>query len=130
MMADSKAKITKEVPSQTAHRIQMNPATFQAMSLALYNLSVTKLETCSPRRMLTHVLAEASGPIFRLDIKELEGICHPEPLSGSVRVNIRLDSVVNDRLREFREHAEQQLGRPVSVLEAINACIYVINRGQ
>lgn len=129
-MADSKAEIAKELPAQTAHRIQMNRATFQAMSLALYNLSVTKLETCSPRRMLTHVLTQASSPLFKLDIKALEDICQPEPLSGSVRVNIRLDSVVNDRLREFREYAEQKLGRPVSVLEAINACIYVINRGQ
>jgi len=52
----------------------------------------------------------------------------PDDLAGSVRINLRLDSRVNDRLREFREHAALLLGRPVSVAEAINACIYVMNR--
>ncbi|MDE2441979.1 MAG: hypothetical protein KGP14_13230 [Betaproteobacteria bacterium] len=58
----------------------------------------------------------------------MDEVCKLESLAGTVRVNIRLDSSVNDCLREFREHAEGQLGRSVSVLEAINACIYVINR--
>jgi hypothetical protein len=106
----------------------MNAATFKAMCLAIYNLSIANLESYSPRRMLTYVLTDASDPLFKLDISELEGIFQPEPLFGSVRVNIRLDSAVNNRLREFRDHFEQKLGRPVSVLEAISACIYVINR--
>ena len=127
-MTDSNAKKSEERSAQTAHRIWMNAATFKAMCLAIYNLSIANLESYSPRRMLTYVLTDASDPLFKLDISELEGICQPEPLFGSVRVNIRLDSAVNNRLREFRDHFEQKLGRPVSVLEAISACIYVINR--
>lgn len=129
-MADSNAKKSEERSAQTAHRILMNPVTFQAMSLAMYNLSIANLQSYSPRRMLTDVLTDAHGPLFRLNISELAGICQPEHLFGSVRVNIRLDSAVNNRLREFRDHSEQKLGRPVSVLEAISACIYVINRSQ
>lgn len=106
----------------------MNPATFRAMSEALFNLSVRELETFSPRRMLTHVLSNPANPLFKLEFSELDRICNADTLMGSIRVNIRLDSSINDRLREFREHAEQLLGRSVSVLEAIQACIYVINR--
>lgn len=101
---------------------------FRDLSLALFNLSVRELQTCSPRRLLTHVLSDPQHAIFKLNISDLNKLCNPDSLGGTVRVNIRLDSSINDCLREFREQAEQQLGRQVSVLEAINACIYVINR--
>lgn len=127
-MADSRVKSSKPDLAQAAHRVRMNPATFRAMSLALFNLSVRELQTCSPRRLLTHVLTEPNRSIFNVNINELDELCNPDRLTGTVRVNIRLDSAVNDRLRKFREQAERQLGRPVSVLEAINACIHVINR--
>ena len=125
-VADSSVKTCKTEAAQAAHRVRMNPAMFQAMSLALYKLSVRELQTCSPRRLLTHVLTESQGSIFRINIRELDAICNLDHLAGTVRVNIRLDSSVNAQLREFRENAEQQLGRAVSVLEAINACIYVV----
>jgi len=97
---------------------------FRAMSLAMHKLSMRELATCSPRRLLTYVLNEPENTVFTLTFSELDRLCNAANLSGAVRVNIRLDSTVNDRLREFRDHAEHQLGRPVSVLEAINACIH------
>lgn len=127
-MADSNVKSPKARSAQAAHRVHMNPAMFRAMSQALFNLSVRELETFSPRRMLTHVLSEPGNPVFKLEINELDRICNSDLLAGSIRVNIRVDSSINDRLREFREYAEQQLGRSVSVLEAIYACIYVVSR--
>lgn len=127
-MTDSVVKYSEPAPAQVAQRVRMNPATFRALSLALFNLSVRELQTCSPRRLLTHVLSDPQRSIFKLKINDLDELCNLESLSGTVRVNIRLDSSVNDCLREFRENAEGQLGRSVSVLEAINACIYVINR--
>ena len=78
--------------------------------------------------MLTKVLTDPDNHIFNLSVNELEDICNADALIGTIRLNIRIDSIVNDRLREFREYAEAQLGRPASVLEAINACIYVTNR--
>lgn len=127
-MADSNAKNSKHGSAQAVQRVYMNPSTFRAMSLALFNLSVRELVTCSPRRMLTHALSDPKISTCMFNISELNEVCNLEALTGTIRVNIRIDSSVNDRLREFREHAEQKLARPVSVLEAINACIYVINR--
>jgi hypothetical protein len=72
-------------------------------------------------------LNDPSGAIFEININELDKICNLDSLVGAVRISIRIDSSVNDRLRNFREHAERQLGRPVSVLEAVNACICTFN---
>lgn len=127
-MVESNAKHLKPSPAQATHRLQVNAATFRALSQALFNLSARELTTCSPRRLLTYVLNDVDRPLFGLSINELNGLCSPDALMGTVRVNVRIDSSVNDRLREFRDYAEQQLGRPVSVLEAVHACIYVINR--
>jgi hypothetical protein len=59
----------------------------------------------------------------------LDGICRHDALVGEVAVNIRIDSRVNDRLRDFRDDAGRRLGRSVSVIEAINACAHVLNEG-
>lgn len=127
-MGDSSAKTQAGVPAQATHRVHVNPLTFRAMSEALFKLSVREHITCSPRRLLTQVLTDPGNQIFKLSVNELKDICNADALIGTIRVNIRIDSSVNDRLREFREHADAQLGRPVSVLEAIQACIYVITR--
>lgn len=113
--------------AQTAHQLMMSPSSFKALSLAIHNLSVRELEFCSPRRLLTEVLNDGSAPLLRLSANELEKICHPDALAGKVKLNIRVDSSVNDRLREFREYAERHLGRSVSVIEAVNACAYAMN---
>jgi hypothetical protein len=66
---------------------------------------VRELELCSPRRLLTSVLQDRDAPLLRLSLNELERICHHDALTGKVKLNIRVDSSVNDRLRDFREHA-------------------------
>ena len=114
--------------AQATHHLHINAVVFRALSLALHNLSVRELEIYSPRRLVTHVLEHPENLIFQLPVDVLNRICRPDDLAGSVRINLRLASRVNDRLREFREHAALLLGRPVSVAEAINACIYVMNR--
>ncbi len=101
---------------------------FREMSLAMHKLSMRELATCSPRRLLTNVLTEPGGTVFKLSFSELDKLCDSATLSGTVRIHLRIDSAVNDRLREFRDHAERQIGRSVSVLEAINACIYAVNK--
>ncbi|MFD2780357.1 hypothetical protein ACFS32_03595 [Novosphingobium pokkalii] len=53
----------------------------------------------------------------------------PRSLVGEVAINIRIDSRINDRLRDFRDDAGRKLGRSVSVIEAINACAHVLNEG-
>lgn len=107
----------------------MSPAAFRALSLALHNLSSRELELCSPRRMLTTVLSSAKREIFHIPLNVLDGICHHDALVGEVPVNIRVDSAINDRLRDFREEAGRRLGRSVSVIEAISACAHVLNKG-
>ena len=124
----SNAKSQAAAPAQATHRVHVNALTFRALSEALFNISVLEHVTCSPRRLLTKVLTDPDNHIFNLSVNELEEICNADTLIGTIRLNIRIDSIVNDRLREFREYAEAQLGRPASVLEAINACIYVTNR--
>lgn len=126
-MVESKVEHQKASAAQATHRLHVNQRVFRALSEALFNLSVRELATCSPRRLLTHVLKDPDRPLFRLKNNELDGICNPDTLIGSVRINIRIDSSANDLLREFRDYAEKQLGRPVSVLEAIHACVYVVN---
>ncbi|KUR74240.1 hypothetical protein AQZ50_18215 [Novosphingobium sp. Fuku2-ISO-50] len=59
----------------------------------------------------------------------MEAICRHDALIGEVQVNIRVDSKINDRLRDFRDEAGRRLGRSVSVIEAINACAHVLNKG-
>jgi hypothetical protein len=115
--------------SQTAHRLKMSPAAFRALSLALHHLSSRELEFCSPRRLLTTVLTSAGGEIFHIPLRDLERICHHDALVGEVPVNVRVDSRINDRLRDFREEASRRLGRSISVIEAINACAHVMNEG-
>lgn len=114
--------------SQTAHRLKMSPAAFRALSLAMHNLSSRELEFCSPRRLLTTVLTDLEARIFHMPINELEDTCHADRLIGDVQVNIRVDSSINDRLREFRDDAARRLGRSVTVIEAINACAHVMNK--
>lgn len=126
-MAQGNSGDSNRLQAQTAHRLMMSPTSFGALSLAIHNLSVRELELCSPRRLLTSVLQDGDAPLLRLSVNELERICHPDSLTGKVKLNIRVDSSVNDRLREFREHAERRLGRPVSVIEAVNACAYAMN---
>lgn len=115
--------------SQTAHRLKMSPAAFRALSLALHNLSSRELELCSPRRLLTTVLSSAKGEIFHIPLNVLDCLCHHDALVGEVPINIRVDSTINDRMRDFREEAGRRLGRSVSVIEAINACAHVLNEG-
>jgi hypothetical protein len=107
----------------------MSPAAFRALSLALHHLSSRELEFCSPRRLLTTVLTSAGGEIFHIPLRDLERICHHDALVGEVPVNVRVDSRINDRLRDFREEASRRLGRSISVIEAINACAHVMNEG-
>lgn len=115
--------------SQTAHRLKMSPAAFRALSLALHNLSSRELELCSPRRLLTTVLSSSRREIFHIPLSKLDGICRHDALVGEVAINIRIDSRINDRLRDFRDDAGRKLGRSVSVIEAINACAHVLNEG-
>lgn len=107
----------------------MSPAAFRALSLALHNLSSRELELCSPRRLLTTVLSSEKREIFHIPLNVLDGICHHDALVGEVPINIRVDSTINDRLRDFREEAGRRLGRSVSVIEAISACAHVLNKG-
>jgi len=107
----------------------MSPAAFRALSLALHNLSSRELELCSPRRLLTTVLSSSGREIFDIPLSDLDGICRHDALIGEVAINIRVDSRINDRLRDFRDEAGRRLGRSVSVIEAINACAYVLNEG-
>jgi len=126
-MAQGNSGDIKGSKAQTAHRLMMNPSTFKALSLAIHNLSVRELELSSPRRLLTSVLQDDGRLLLGLSINELDAICHADRLAGQVKLNIRVDSSVNDQLRQFREYAEQRLGRPVSVIEAVNACVYAMN---
>lgn len=128
-MVEEHSEVSKAARSQTAHRLKMNPTAFKTLSLALHNLSCRELELCSPRRLLTTVLAEPRHQIFHMPHNELDAICHLDNLIGEVQINIRVDSVVNDRLREFRDQASNRLGRTVSVIEAIYACAHVMNEG-
>ncbi|WP_255530367.1 hypothetical protein [Novosphingobium sp. NBM11] len=128
-MVEEHSEVGKEAKSQTAHRLKMNPTAFKTLSLALHNLSCRELELCSPRRLLTTVLAEPRHQLFHIPHNELDAICHLDNLIGEVQVNIRVDSVVNARLREFRDQASNRLGRTVSVIEAIYACAHVMNEG-
>lgn len=115
--------------SQTAHRLRMSLAAFRELNLALHNLSARELEFCSPRRLLTTVLESSGREIFNIPFNELDDICRQDALAGDVQVSIRVDSSINDQLREFRDDAGRRLGRSVSVIEAINACAYVLNKG-
>lgn len=105
----------------------MSPAAFRALSLALHNLSSRELELCSPRRLLSTVLSSSREEIFHIALSDLERVCHHDALVGQVAINIRIDSRINDRLRDFRDDAGRRLGRSVSVIEAINACAHVLN---
>jgi hypothetical protein len=126
-VAQENSEDSKSSKSQTAHRLMMSPTTFKSLSLAIHNLSMRELELCSPRRLLTSVLEDGDGPLLQLSINELDAVCRAENLTGRVKVNIRIDSSINDRIREFREYAQRRLGRPVSVIEAVNACAYAMN---
>ena len=128
-MKEDQTRDIHQPRSQTAHRLKMSPAAFRALSLALHNLSSRELELCSPRRLLTTVLSSAKREIFHIPLNVLDGICHHDALVGEVPINIRVDSTINDRLRDFREEAGRRLGRSVSVIEAINACAHVLNKG-
>ncbi|WP_156427429.1 hypothetical protein [Novosphingobium sp. Fuku2-ISO-50] len=128
-MKEDQTRDNHQPRSQTAHRLKMSPAAFRALSLALHNLSSRELELCSPRRLLTTVLTSSGYEIFHIPLNQLEAICRHDALIGEVQVNIRVDSKINDRLRDFRDEAGRRLGRSVSVIEAINACAHVLNKG-
>ena len=126
-MAEARKQEASITTPQASHHLRMNPEMFRALAFALYTLSVRQLETCSPRRLLTHVLNDPKLPIFRLNVKSLDETCRLDKLIGAVKLSVRIDSTTNDRLREFREYAEGKLGRPVSVVEAVNVCLRTFN---
>jgi hypothetical protein len=101
-VAQENSEDSKSSKSQTAHRLMMSPTTFKSLSLAIHNLSVRELELCSPRRLLTSVLEDGDGPLLQLSVNELDAVCRAEILTGRVKVNIRVDSSVNDRIRISR----------------------------
>ena len=115
---------------QATHRLYISEAAFKSLVLAIYHLSVREFDICSPRRLLTEVLKGAESPLSRLDDGQLNRVCDSSVVSGRLRVTIRLDSSVNDLMREFRENAEYRLGRSISVAEAVYACSYAANLDQ
>jgi hypothetical protein len=105
----------------------MSPAAFGRLVWRC-TTSSRELELCSPRRLLTTVLTDLEARIFHMPINELEAFVML--IAGwRCAVNIRVDSSINDRLRDFRDDAARRLGRSVSVIEAINACAHVLNKG-
>lgn len=126
-MVDSNDPHSGAAPAQASHHLRMNAETFRALAEALYKMSAKDLQTCSPRRFLTQVLTDPKAKAFALKTKKLDKLCQLEKLTGAVKLSIRIDSATNDRLRELREHAERELGRPVSVLEAVYVCICTYN---
>lgn len=113
--------------SQATHRLQISEAAFKALVLAIYRQSLRDLDFCSPRGVLTAVLKDEEDRLSRLDDRQLDKVCDVGAVEGPLRVNIRLDSSINDLMRRFREHAELRLGRSISVAEAVHACSYVAN---
>lgn len=126
-MASGETSETRFKTPQASHHLRMSPEMFRALALAIYTLSVRELETCSPRRLLTEVLNDPGKPIFKLSVRRLDATCRLDKIMGAVKLSVRIDSAANDRLREFREYAEGKLGRPVSVMEAVNVCIHSFN---
>ena len=106
MAPDSSMTSGEDRLPQTAHRLRMNPAMFETLALALFNLTVRELKIFSPRRLVAQALTGPNTAVFKLKDAELEKICDSGNLSGAIRINIRIDSRTNDRLREFREFAE------------------------
>jgi len=115
---------------QATHRLQISEAAFRELALAIYHQSLRDFAFSSPRQVITAVLNAPENRLYQLDDAQLDQICDIDVVEGRLRVNIRLDSNTNDRMRSFRDHAEHRLGRPVSVVEAIHACSFVANLDQ
>jgi len=73
------------------------------------------------------ILKEEKSRILALNDRQLDQLCKSDVVIGRMTVNIRIDSSVNAQMRRLREHAEQRLGRPVSVAEAVYVCCNVAN---
>jgi len=83
-----------------------------------------RLDLYSFRRLLGNVLASPLRPLYAVHTDLLEELCDGEKVSGDIHLTVRIDSRHNDLLREFRDHAESKLGRPVSVAEAMRVCVF------
>lgn len=108
------------------HHLRVSKAFFSALCGAISEISMQTNELYSFRRLLTLVLANPVSPLFRMDRAVLDRLCNPETVNGNVHLTVRIESRYNDVLREFREHAEAELGRPVSVVEAIRVCVHAV----
>lgn len=125
-MAAKDKRLEKRPPKSATHNLHVSYRFFETICRAINMLSVQQHELYSLRRLVMRILGNPGRPLYTLDNKTLEAICQPHRVSGGVRLTLRIDSAANDRLREFREHAEHSLGRPVSVGEALLACAHVI----
>lgn len=108
------------------HHIKVSKAFFRALCDAISEISISTLDLYSFKRLLIHVLANPSAPLFRVDTAVLDRLCDLEKLSGDIRLTVRIESGHNDLLREFREYAEAKLARPISVTEAMRVCVYTV----
>lgn len=108
------------------HHIRVSKAFFSALCGAISELSMYTLDLYSFKRLLTFVLTNPDAPLFRLNTAVLDDLCDIQKVSGHIRLTVRIESRHNDLLREFREHAEAQLGRGVSVTEAMRVCVHTI----
>jgi len=114
-------------PSRNAtHHIRVSKAFFGALCAAISELSMNTLDLYSFKRLLTFVLASPDRPLLRLNTAVLNELCDAEKVTGDIRLTVRIESRHNDLLREFREHAEAKLGRPVSVTEAMRVCVHAV----
>lgn len=107
---------------QAAHRLLISDAAMRTLIEAVYRHSLQEMTFASVRQVVTAVLKDPANRLFRLDLAQLHEACEASQVEGAHKITIRLDSSVNDLLRDFRDHAEMCLGRPVSVAEAIHAC--------
>jgi hypothetical protein len=108
------------------HHIKVSKAFFGALCGAICELSMQTDDLYSFRRLLSFVLANPVSPLFGTDSVVLDRLCDADKVNGNIHLTVRIESRHNDLLREFREHAEAQLGRPVSVAEAMLVCVHTV----
>jgi hypothetical protein len=120
------AEEERDQSRSATHHIKVSKAFFRALCGAISELSIRTSDLYSFRRLLTHVLASPGPPVYRVDAAILDRLCNTHEVNGGIHLTVRIESHHNDLLREFREHAEAQLGRPVSVAEAMRVCIFIV----
>lgn len=116
----------REAIRSATHHLRVSKPFFYALCGAICELSTQRHDLYSFRRLLGSVLVNPLRPLYAVNADVLDGLCQAESVSGDIHLTVRIDSRHNDLLREFREHAELQLGRPVSVAEAMRVCVFTI----